>query len=229
MSDDRNYALVVIEAKSYGDELLPGAAEELAKLLPTSRVGFLSPAGAAEAVATLIADPLHAGRLRNVEHAPPTTPEGRPVSTLRAALMRHAGKLGPGSVEALHDAWALSLATSSPERIAAEVVRRLGLPANAAHLRVPPPPSETEKLARSVITKFFAEVSYGERAALAARMARFDAPFGEAAMVRHIANYLRYAPGARDAGIDPLGANDPRVNYSPRVEPEPGRRPLVSI
>ena len=117
------------------DVLLPGAPAVLAKFM-TAKIGQLTPDAQAETVAKFLATPT-AARWLDPEAKAPALADGRAPSPLRVALARYAPELKPGSLDALVDEWSVDLAHKPPEKIAGEVVRRLGRPENAKYLASP--------------------------------------------------------------------------------------------
>lgn len=113
------------EFERYAGQLVPGAAATLAKLRGQTLVG-LTPERRAEAVAKFVNSDA-AKRYLDPEAQPATLADGRPMGPVRAALSRYP-ELKPGAVEELTRAWSVDLAGHSPERLAGEIVKRLGKP-----------------------------------------------------------------------------------------------------
>jgi hypothetical protein len=122
------------ELERYADVLLPGSIDRIIKV-ETARVGAMAPDMRAEAVAKFLAG--RGQSLMDPEVAPSKLANGQPASPVRVALQRYAPELKAGSLDKLVAAWSIDLLHASPERMAGEIVRRLGRPENAHHLASP--------------------------------------------------------------------------------------------
>jgi hypothetical protein len=123
------------EFERHAGRLLPGAASRLGHMM-ASTLGQLTPPERAERVATFLDSPA-AARWLDAEAAPPLLENGQAPGPLRQALGRYAAELKPGKVDELARAWAVDMAHKPAAKIAAEVVRRLGLTENSKHLTRP--------------------------------------------------------------------------------------------
>ena len=142
--------LLLDELLRYGDELLPGAAEELAALWAGEFDG-LAPHQLAEAVAQRLEDPELAEQFTC-----PRTYEAGAFGPLRRVLRRHAADLKPGMQETLTRLWRIEMRSWPLPRIAGEVARRLRSPEFAVYRRDHPCPEDCvreamERFARDLI------------------------------------------------------------------------------
>jgi hypothetical protein len=210
------------DLRRYGDALVPGAAEVLARR--NQQLAQLPPAERAEKIATLMESPLWAN-FRNPEHRPASLENGQPLSPVRAALSRHAAELVPGAVESLTQAWSASLAHLKPAQIAGEVVRRLAERDNRHHLASPPPLPANEQRLHAFLNQHFPEL---QGAAAKGRFVRERAreldPAGrpDHEALKAIAGQLRLAPVAARYGLTPLEPDDARILGRPRGGPSSG-------
>jgi hypothetical protein len=116
--------------------LLPGAATHLAKGYARV-IGQLPPDRRAESVARVIASPSVA-RYLDPEYKEPALKGGQAMmSPVRAALSRYLPELKAGALDELVKGWSTELVHHSPERLAGEIVRRLGKPENAKYITRP--------------------------------------------------------------------------------------------
>jgi hypothetical protein len=125
------------ELLRYGDELLPGAAEELIALWADELDG-LTTDRLAEEVAMRLEDPEVAERFV----CPRTYEAGGALSPLRRVLQRHAQELKPGALATLARHWRIEMRKWSLPRIAGEVERRLHSPEYVSYRRDHPCPED---------------------------------------------------------------------------------------
>jgi hypothetical protein len=219
---------LLADLKRYGDALLPGSAEVIARRNPS--LANLAPDRRAERIAELVESPLWAP-WRNPGHAPATTDAGQPFSPLREALARHGGDLKPGAVDALVEAWSGELAHLKPAQLAGEVVRRLAARDNRQHLASPPPLPQGEARVSGMALHHFRDVlSPAAADRMAAERAREWGHLGERELVVAIGRVLRSPEVAARYGAKPVASEDARLKPNiqlPVERPRPGPEPAT--
>lgn len=123
------------EFERYGDRLLPGAAAFLSRGYAHS-IGKMPTDRRAEEVAKVMASPL-TERYLDPEYKEAALEGGQAVSPVRAALSRYLPELKAGALDELVEKWSIELVHHKSERLAGEIVRRLGKPENLKYLTRP--------------------------------------------------------------------------------------------
>jgi hypothetical protein len=215
MADATKPDPVLDELRRYGNQLVPGGAEQLA-----GQWQFLAsrPRGAiAEEVSRRLAT--FGGKYLNPEYVPPAGPR----SPLRAVLERNADLLAGGakSIDKVMARLAVSLAGKDPHEVAGAVIEHLGKRENHDLLAAPPPRPKSERNIELLLNAHFGEVPTTQRAALAEDVTGRFGQMPDDAIVRHLATMLRFAPVAAKYGLGkPLDAKDPRQTMRPEPTPK---------
>lgn len=215
MSTETKPNPVLRELESYGDELLPGAAATLAQ-----RWGDLAryPAGQLAAEVAKRLDPTKGIARQFLNPGFQQTA----LTPLAQVLARKVNDklITPEAAEQLRVKWSADLAGAPADRVASEVVRRLGAFENRQYLTVPPAlPGDVARLA-DVLATHFPEIPFHYREQLAVdrrQLANVSYTHGaESQMVRAIAGELRVQVSATRYGLNaPLASDDPRVDGLP--------------
>lgn len=206
----------------YGNQLVPGAAEQLAaRWIDLAKQ---SPEKRAETIATRMASPM-VDRFRNPEFVAPKLENGAELSPLRASLARHSDRLRPGAVDELSGRWAIEMAGKSPAQIEGEVVRRLGDRNNNGFLSVyiPEPPHERRVI--DLLQKNFADViSLDGIYQLARERGRDLQKMTDQTAISTLGKILSAGATARRYGATVLPPGDKRASVQPSAQIEPTKR-----
>jgi hypothetical protein len=208
------------ELESYGPALAPGAAEQLARMLAPGLRGA-SAEVIAGAVARQLALPAIRKKFFDPEHKPA---EGSP---LRAALLRHKDRLAEGekTVDALVRGWQVQIGNLPPDRLAAEVARRLGTrETGEKYLKDKPAASSAERRLAEILGRHFADLPASVRDAIARTRASLGHQPADH-VVRSIAYLLARPETAALVGAEPLDPGDWRHGARRDQVQQPGREP----
>ena len=143
---------VTREVAAYGDQLIPGAAEQIGRLWGVGAIGKMGPVQRAEAIAKGMGSPL-VDRFRNPAYDPASN-----TDPVREAIGHHSLQLREGAADELATAWRGELAGRNPVALAGEVARRINAPANAGYLKNPPPEPLYAGRLRALLTANFGDV-----------------------------------------------------------------------
>jgi hypothetical protein len=201
------------ELNRYADQLVPGAAAEIAKTL-AGRVGTMAPDRRAEEVARYLQSGL-GKRYLDPEASVQT------LSPIRAAISRYSADLKDGAVDQLVATWSADLARRnlSPIQLAGEVSRRLGKPESQPYLTRPIDRRYDQRIPASVAAGKAARAETEREAFAAEKVATEQSKLGKGRMERDEKGYLRWVPA------EPVRQADGRFAGAPSSTTPPIRKP----
>jgi hypothetical protein len=209
-AEAREAKAVADEARRYGDQLVPGAPEVLAKFW--GHLGKLPPDRLAEEFASRLAGPKGQPYL-NPEARPATLENGQPVGPLRAALIRHADRLKPDVVDALVAKLSPAMIGKKPHQIAGAVVKWLGSrdaddfkPEHTVHSQA------EEDLANRVAARFGDLIGIGGARKFARDRARDLHYLPERQLTTIVAKAFTHPAVASKYGAKTIAGDDPRLD-----------------